>query len=165
MESADSYWTGSAKPKVVIVFFSDFACPYCQQTFGKLREASIRHADAVKLIYRDFPMHEESLTLAMSARCAGEQGLFWPMHDKLFQNPGLSTAEEMGALATQIGADTARFRQCLDSRKHYDRIKQDADDGTRYGVEGTPTIFINGHKLTGAISQEILEKAINELNR
>ncbi|MBU4375513.1 DsbA family protein [Patescibacteria group bacterium] len=163
-EGNGNYWIGSAKPKVTIVEFADFACSYCKNSFSKIREISVKHKDDVKIIFRDYPMHEESLALAMAARCAGEQGLFWLMHDKLFQNQG-AAKDQLIELAKQIGADTVKFSQCLDSDKYAAQIQKDYADGEELGVAGTPTWFINGYRVKGDIPYEVFAGVVEELIR
>ncbi len=162
-EGADNYWIGSAKPKVTIVEFADFACYYCKNSFSKIREISVKHQDDVKIIFRDYPMHEESLDLAMAGRCAGEQGLFWLMHDKLFQNQGLSEKQQLINLAEQIGADIVKFSQCLNSDKYVSQIQKDYADGEKLGVTGTPTWFINGYRVKGDVPYELFLEMVEEL--
>ena len=70
------------------------------------------------------PLQENSLVLAMAGRCAGEQGLFWLMHDKLFQNQGVKSADELTELANQIGADISKFKNCLNGNKHIKQIQK-----------------------------------------
>ncbi len=82
VEGKNNYWTGAAKPKITIVEFADFSCAYCKNSFTNIREISLKYKKDVKIIFRDYPAYEYSLDLAMAARCAGEQGLFWLMHDK-----------------------------------------------------------------------------------
>src|SRR3989338_8464463 len=131
--TGDHYWTGSAKPKITIVEFGDFACPFSEQSFPTVREISLKYKNDIKFIWRDYPVVTEySALLALAGRCAGEQGLFWPMHDKLFQNQGVNTADQLSALANQIGADTARFNDCVNKQKYLPQIKKDLSDGQTF---------------------------------
>lgn len=161
-EGSGNYWIGSAKPKVTIVEFTDFACSYCKNSFSKIREISVKYKDDVKIIFRDYPIHEESLRLAMAGRCAGEQGLFWLMHDKLFQNQGAS-GNQLIELAEQIGADTVKFSQCLNSDKYVAQIQKDYAEGEDLGVTGTPTWFINGYRVKGDIPYEMFIGVVEEM--
>lgn len=165
IEGSDSnYWTGTSNAGITIVEFSDFACPYCRESFPKIREISKLYKDDVKIIYRDFPVIAEySEDLAMAGRCAGEQGLFWVMHDKLFLNQGISTASDIISLSGQIGADQKRFELCFNNKKYSTSIKKDYDDGVRLGITGTPTWFINGVKIEGNIPYDILVKIIESI--
>jgi len=166
IEGQDNYWLGSTKPKVTIVEFADFSCPYCKNSFTKIREISLKYKNDVKIIFRDYPAYEHSLDLAMAARCAGEQGLFWLMHDKLFQNQGVYEKTHLLELANQIGADTTKFNNCLTNKTYLQQIQQNFADGQNLGVTGTPTWFINGNKIAGDIPYElfvgIVEKFIRE---
>ncbi len=164
--AGDYYWTGSDKAKITIVEFGDFACPVCELSFPTIREISLKYKNDVKFIWRDYPVVAEySALLALAARCAGEQGLFWPMHDKLFQNQGVSTAVELTALANQAGADTARFNDCLTKQKYLPQIQKDFADGQTFGNTGTPTWFINGYRIAGDIPYDIFVKIIGELKK
>lgn len=163
MDKGENFWIGSANPKVTIVEFADFTCSYSQESFRKIRELGIKYNQDVKIIFRDFPLRQEySTDLALAARCAGEQGLFWPMHDKLFQNQGVSTAAGAEALAFQAGADMARYRTCITSSKYLPQIQKDILDATSAQVAGTPTWFINGYKLEGDIPMETWEEIIQK---
>ena len=164
-EGSGNYWIGSAKPKITIVEFADFACFYCKNSFSKIREISVKYKDDIKIIFRDYPMHEESLSLAMAGRCAGEQGLFWLMHDKLFQNQGITETDQLIELAKQIGADTAKFSQCLNSDKYAAQIQKDYAEGEELGVAGTPTWFINGYRVKGDIPYELFAEVVKEMLR
>lgn len=162
--SEKNYWIGSANPKITIVEFADFSCPYCQNSFSKIREISVKYKNDVKIIFRDYPiMTDYSSDLALTARCAGEQGLFWLMHDKLFANQGISTTEEMSELAKQIGADESRFKECLNNKKHLTTIQKDFSDGQSLGITGTPTWFINGNLVEGDIPYSTFIQIIEQL--
>ena len=162
IEGLNSYWTGSTKPKITIVEFSDFSCPLSKNSFSKIREIGLKYKDNVKIIFRDYPLFENSIDLAMSARCAGEQGLFWLMHDKLFANQGVSTAEEIYELAKQIGADENRFKECISSKKYEIAIQKDFSDGQSLEITGTPVWFINGNKIEGDIPYDTFIQIIEQ---
>jgi protein-disulfide isomerase len=164
-EGFNSPWLGSAKPKVTIVEFGDFNCPMCKNAFTKIREISLKYKDNVKIVFRNFPVRDGSIELAMASLCAEEQGLFWPMHDKLLQNQG-SYDNNLVALAKNIGADSKKFENCLKTNKYLTKIQQDYSDGEKFGVIGTPTWFINGYKIQGDVPYDIfiqiVESFIND---
>ena len=162
----DHYWLGSAKAPITIVEFGDFACTNCEQAFPTIREISLKYKNDIKYIWRDYPIVADySALLALAGRCAGEQGLFWPMHDKLFQNQGISTTDQLSALANQIGADTTRFNECITKQKYLSKIQKDLTDGQEFNISGTPTYFINGYKIEGNIPRDTFFKIINELKK
>ena len=157
---------GADDAQIVIVEFADFSCPYCKASFQKIREISTLYNDKVKYIWRDLPIvHDYSLDLALAARCAGEQGLFWQMHDKLFIKQGVKEKQEIYTLAKQVGVDMEKFGSCFDSKKYIPKIQQDFDDAQKLGVHnlGTPIWFINGQVIKGTISDEDFDTIINHL--
>ncbi|MFA4834393.1 MAG: thioredoxin domain-containing protein [Patescibacteria group bacterium] len=161
----NNYWLGSAKPKITIVEFADFNCPNCKNSFPNIREISLKYKNDVKIIFRDFPIYENSINLALAGRCAGEQGLFWLMHDKLFAKQGNFSLEELPSFANQIGADINRFNSCLKNEKYLNDIKKDYADGQSLGITGTPTWFINGYKIEGDIPRDLFIQIVEELIR
>jgi len=162
----DHYWLGSDKAKITIVEFGDFACANCEQAFPTIREISLKYKNDIKYIWRDYPIVADySALLALGARCAGEQGLFWPMHDKLFQNQGVSTANQLLTMANQIGADMTRFNDCLGKQKYLAQIQKDLTDGQEFSISGTPTYFINGYKIEGNIPRDTFIKIIESLKK
>lgn len=159
-----NYWIGSANPKVTIIEFGDFSCPYCKDSFSKVREMGIKYKDDIKIIYKDYPIiSEHSLDLAMAGRCAGEQDMFWPMHDKLFLNQGVSTKQELIELANQIGLDKVKFIICLNSQKYLNEIEKDIEIGKKLEMKGTPAWIINGQKIQGSIPHDMFTQLIESL--
>lgn len=162
----EHYWLGAANAPITIVEFGDFACPNCEKSFPTIREISVKYKNDVKFIWRDYPVVQDySTLLALAARCAGEQGLFWPMHDKLFQNQGVSAADQLSVLANQIGADMIKFNGCVSQQKYLPQIQKDFSDGQAFGNKGTPTWFINGYKVDGDIPYDIFVQIIEELKK
>ncbi len=154
---------GAAEPRVTIVQFSDFGCPFCKASFPALREVSLKYQDKVKVIFRDWPGHNFSVPLALAARCANEQNKFWEMHDKLFQNQSDtfgSDKNQLALLAQQLGIYNDQFTECYDSQKYLPQIRQNFTDAEALQVAGTPTWFINGEKIEGQLSSEDLEKIL-----
>ena len=163
----DNYWLGSSNPKVTIVEFADFACSVCKQASPNIKKIMQKYQNDVKIIFRDLPVNADySVRLASAARCAGDQKLFWEMHDKLFLNQGISSDEELINLATQLGIGNEKFKNCLKNNKHIPKIEKDFNDGAELGLSGTPTWFVNGQKIEGNIPYEnmatIIDKIISE---
>jgi protein-disulfide isomerase len=159
----NNYWLGSANPKITIVEFGDFNCSNCKNSFPNIREISLKYKDSVKIIFRDFPVLENSSNLALAGRCAGEQGLFWVMHDKLFTNQGEFEINQLSNFANQIGADVKKFTSCLENEKYISDINKDYADGKLLEITGTPTWFINGYKIEGNIPYNIFIQIIEAL--
>jgi len=144
---------GSAAAPVTVVKFEDFQCPYCKRAQATLAELTSRYGKKVKLVHRDFPIsniHPLAWKAHEAARCASEQGKFWPYHDLLYSNAPKASVEDLKAYAQQAGLTMPAFDQCLTSGKYKALIQKDLDEGARLGVNGTPTFFINGRVLSGA---------------
>ena len=158
----DDAFIGNEKAKVTVVEFSDFQCPFCRSFWsGAYQQIKKEYIDTgkIKFVFRDYPLsfHPAAQVSAEAAQCADEQGKFWEMHDKIFQEQakqGTGTVTygtvELKKWASQIGLTSAKFNQCLDSGKYKSEVEKDAADGSSYGVSGTPTLFVNGYPVVGA---------------
>ena len=156
---------GGEKAPVTIVEFSDFHCPFCKRVVPTLAQLESKYGDKVKLVFRDFPiesLHPGASKAHEAARCAGEQGKFWPYHDKLFAGPANSSPELFNRFAKEVGLESAAFETCLSSGKHQAAIKKDIEEGQRLGVAGTPAFFINGRLFTGAQPLDAFARVIDE---
>ncbi|MEK7138628.1 MAG: DsbA family protein [Patescibacteria group bacterium] len=158
----DDAFLGNKNASVVLVEFSDFQCPFCR-TFWRdtlpLIKSEYIDTGKVKFVYRDFPLsfHPGAMPAAQAAECAEEQGKFWEMHDKIFSEQdklGSGTVQfdsnDLKKWAGEVGLDMPKFNSCFDSQKHGDEISKDQSDGQAAGVNGTPTIFVNGQPIVGA---------------
>ncbi len=99
----------------------------------------------VKYVVLDFPLesiHKNAFKAAEAARCAGEQGKFWEMHDRLFANQQALASNNLPQHAQAIGLDVPKFQQCLDSEKYAADIRKDLAEGQKAGVTGTPGFFL-----------------------
>ena len=160
---------GPKDAPVTIIEFSDFQCPYCSRVVGTLKEVARLYPKQARLAYRDFPiagLHPKAAKAAEAARCAGEQGKFWEYHDRLFESQAQATIADFKRFAEQLKLDSKSFAACLDSGKHAAAVQADVQEGTRLGITGTPTFFINGRLVVGALPLEMFQKIIDrELRR
>jgi protein-disulfide isomerase len=160
---------GGDQAPVTLVEFTDFHCPFCKRAAPIVEELVAKFGDRVRHVHRDFPiarLHPEAPRVHVAARCADEQGKFWAYHDKVFAGPAQSSPEQLKTYAHDIGLDVAAFEQCLSGSKHEADVQQDIEEGSRLGVTGTPTFFINGRPLVGAqpIGKfvELIEEELSE---
>ncbi len=164
--TSDDPSLGPANAKVTIVEFGDFECPFCKQSFPIIRTLMQEFKDDARLVYRDFPLetiHPKARFAALAGYCAEEQGLFWPLHDKLFQNQEDLSQAAIAGYANQIGADARAFTACISSQAAQDEVNQDIAAGQAAGVLGTPTWFINGIRVAGVIPEDVFRQIIIEL--
>jgi protein-disulfide isomerase len=156
---------GPAKAPVTIVEFSDFHCPFCRRVIPTLAQLQSQYGEKIKLVFRDFPiesLHPGATKAHEAARCANEQGKFWPYHDKLFAGPSNASPELFKGLAKELELDALAFETCLGSGKYQAAIKQDIEEGNRVGVSGTPAFFINGRLISGAQPFEAFVRVIDD---
>ena len=174
---------GEKNAPVTIIEFSDYQCPFCRKSFREvlpLIKKNFIDTGKVKLVFRDFPLtsiHPSALPAAEAAECADDEGKYWEMHDKIFNeqnklNPSGGTVaftkEDLKKWASEIGLDTTKFNNCLDTEKYLKEVQKDFNDGASYGVQGTPAYYVgnekNGYKLiSGAQPYQVFEQAINSL--
>lgn len=139
---------GSEDAKWVLVEFSDYQCPFCARHFRQtlpLIEKEFIAPGKVRYVFRDFPvekMHPGASKLHAAAHCAGEQGLYWEMHEQLFHRQKEARVEN-GAVTLRIDASkSAAFSRCMESAKHLDTVRQSLKDAVTARVRGTPTFFL-----------------------
>jgi len=138
---------GDKDAKVTAIEFFDFQCGFCARhvakTFPLLMNEYIK-TGKLKYVVRDFPLDSHPLApkAAEAALCAAEQGKFWPMHDRLFENPRLLAEKDLAAHAQAIRLDTAKFNKCLGSGQYTAQVSKDQHAGELAGVDGTPTFFL-----------------------
>jgi protein-disulfide isomerase len=122
------------------------------------------YGDKVRLVYKDFPIptHPNAQKSAEAARCAGDQGKYWEMHDAIFQDINATTVPQLKQHAGRLGLQQTAFDQCLDSGKHEAIVRADYTSGEKLGVNSTPTLYINGRPLIGAQPYEQFKQVIDE---
>lgn len=165
IEGNNNYFLGSATPKFTIVVFSDFTCPYCQQSSQIIANLAIKYGNDVKIIIRDYPIiSDESLDLAISARCAGEQGKYWPMYYKMFEMQGQFLVSGINSIAQLVGVnDIDKFSNCVLEQKYLNDVLKDASDAEFLKTTGTPAWFVNGVKVSeGVVPFETWTKFLDE---
>jgi protein-disulfide isomerase len=145
---------GGTTAKVTLEEYGDYQCPPCGLLFPDLKTLEKEYGDQIRFVFRQFPlqMHQHAFAAAHAAEAAGLQGHFWEMHDMLYQNQlSWSVAEDVRPVflqyARMLGLDVERFTRDMDSKEVADRVEADIVRGKALGVEGTPTVFINGRQL------------------
>lgn len=168
VEGQNRPFLGNPEAKIVIVEYSDFACPYCKDNQAAIKSILKKYGAQVKLVFRNLILHEDSESLSLAALCAGEQqkngnSLFWPMHDQLFNLQGKITAADLPKIATGLGANEETFNTCLKSGKYLGILNIDMENANALEITGSPTWFINNYKIDGLVTEEELESMIKEL--
>ena len=160
---------GPANAAVTIVEFSDFECPYCGGFYPTLKEIEKNYKDKIRIVYRQFPLtsiHPHAMKAAEASMCANDQGQFWQMHDAMFSDQANLEVSDLKAKAAKLSLNSGMFDTCLDSSKYAAVIKNEILEGAKVGVNGTPSMFINGRFLSGDQPYDDVAKLIDdELNR
>ncbi len=155
--------TGPADAAITIVEFSDFQCPYCILAVPGTGSFAEGYPTQVKLIFKEFPLeiHSDAYRAATAALAAQKQGKFWEMHYALFGHHQDLSMTSILNIAKDLKLDEARLRTDMESKEIHDIVAKDLQDGNNAGVEGTPTIFINGQRYNGRIELATLRPLID----
>jgi protein-disulfide isomerase len=163
---------GDANAPITVEEYGDFQCPACgqfaRQTLPQIESKYVNTGKVRFVFHHDAFIGEESIKAGEAAECAGEQSKFWEYYDTLYANQG---GENVGAFsdanlvgfAQQLKLDTAAFTTCLNSGKYRSRVTSDTADASARGVTQTPTLFINGQKVVGALTLQQFELYIGPL--
>jgi protein-disulfide isomerase len=185
IDVGDNPAKGPADAKVTIVEFSDFQGPHCgsfaQQT---LPQILANYGDKIRFVFMNSPLTSNAYAekAGEAGECANEQGTFWPYHDLLFQNQQALTAllspdpaaglakvvDSLKGYAAQLGLDTAKFNDCLDSGKMTSAVQADQQVGRKAAQDAgltsnfvVPAFFINGNYLGGAKPYDVFKQMID----
>lgn len=155
---------GDTNAAVTVIEFTDFQCSACGAMYPIVEDVLKTYGNRVRFVIRNFPLtsvHPNAFRAAQAAEAAKAQGKFWEYIDIMFRNQTALDAESLKKYATQVGLDRKRFDTELDAGKYDNVISRDMDDGETYGIESTPTFFINGIVLT-EYSADGLRRAIDK---
>jgi protein-disulfide isomerase len=153
---------GPANARVTIVEFSDFQCPFCAEATEQAKLLLQKYPNDVRLVFKQFPLesHSQAALAAEASLAAQAQGKFWELHDKMYANFRSLSRVRILAWAKEIGLDLPRFTADLDSHKYASRVASEEKQGEIAGVEGTPTFFIDGHRLNAMLDVETVAPLI-----
>ena len=171
---------GPENASLAVIEFSDYQCPFCarhvRETLSRLDKEYIE-TGKITYLFRDFPLesiHPQAFKAAEAARCAGEQGKYWQMHDRLFANQKALGRRDLSRHAQALELEVASFDRCLDSGKQAAKIRGDIEDGLALGVKNTPSFLLvltdpNSHHvkavraIRGAAPYEKFQEALESL--
>jgi protein-disulfide isomerase len=145
---------GTLDAPIMLLEYGDYECPHCGAAYPIIKDIQERLGDRLCFAFRNFPLvnsHPHAQHAAEAAEAAGAQGRFWEMHDLLFENQGALTDENLGQYALAAGIDAPRVINEILTGVHTERVREDFRYGARAGVNGTPTLFINGARYDGVL--------------
>lgn len=155
---------GPEDAPVTVVEFSDYQCPACRHSHGVVRRIREAYAGKLRWFFKDLPlkMHKDAKKAAEAARCAAEQNKFWEYQDVLYSTQEGLSQEQLKNYAQDMGLDTGRFNQCLESGKFGAAIEKEVQEARTVGIDSTPTFVINGKMAAGGPTFEQFKEIIEE---
>lgn len=158
---------GEDDAPITIIEFSDFECPFCSRAAnGPVKQIIKEYVDTgkAKLVFMNYPLgfHQYAQIAAEASECANEQGKFWQMHDKIFENQPSLNKENLVKWAQEIKLDMNMFNGCLNDNKYAQEVQKDMAVAQSAGVQGTPSFLINGQMIVGAQPFEAFKQVIEE---
>ena len=168
---------GSKDAPITMVEFTDYQCPFCQRfhvtTFAELKKQYI-DTGKMRFYSRDLPLdfHPNAMRAAQAARCASDQGQFWPMRDRMGANPDKLDLANLLAFASDLKMDEKAFKTCVESEKYKNAVQTDVMEAMKIGATGTPTFVVgkstpegvDGEVVVGALPLAIFQKKILEMS-
>ena len=144
----DDLFKGEKNAKVTLIEFADYQCPFCarfyRETLPQIEEDYI-FTGKVKFFFRNFPLersHPQAFKAAVAANCAGEQGKFWAMHQRLFTHQDELGSKDLLQHAKALSLDSPKFTRCLDSEQSAAKVRNELAEGQKAGVKVTPTFLL-----------------------
>jgi protein-disulfide isomerase len=155
---------GADDAVVTLVEYGDFQCPFCRATTPVIKRLMAEHKGRLRLVWKDSPLpsHPDARPAAEAARCAADQGKFWDYHDKLYDNQKSLSKGKLKDYAKQVKLDQAAFESCVNAGTHAKAIQTAVDEAAKMGVTATPTIFINGRMVVGALPYDAFERIVQD---
>jgi protein-disulfide isomerase len=150
---------GPTDAPFLLLEYGDYECPHCGEAYPIVRAVQKQLGNRLCFAFRNFPLttiHPYAAHAAEAAEAAGAQGRFWEMHDLLFENQDALADESLAQYASAVGTDAGRVISEILTGVHTERVREDFRYGSRAGVNGTPTFFINGARYDGEIQADRL---------
>jgi protein-disulfide isomerase len=161
---------GAAQPKMTIVEFANFQCPYCVKSWAKMKELLGKHPQEIRYVFKHFPLQPKGIQFELSEMAAATQEVsqeaFWAVHDFFFSNEGQAFVnKDKEVLKKKIeeilkgkGYDEKLFQTALETGKGKKKVEEDILTGNKIGVRGTPSVVVNGDFIGSAITDKMVEQ-------
>ena len=162
--STNDHSTGNINASLILVEYGDFECPHCRHAHQLIKRLLKEWGDTLHFVFRNFPLrevHPFAYPSAIAAEAAGKQNKYWEMHDLIFENQSSIDTEFLKVLAKQIGLEPGKFKEDMKSEIIREKIERDFESGIRSGVNGTPTFFFNGKRVSAY--DESYESLVNAI--
>ena len=166
---------GNPRAPLTLLEYSDFTCGFCEKFFQEtwpMLFSEYIDTGKMRLVYRDFPraLSGPSVDTALAARCAGEQGQYWAMHDRLFSSGGKFSPAELRQQADALHLDAKKFASCFEASRYTQDIFKNRIEGGQLGIRGTPYFILYATNdpqeaiaIPGAFPYEVFKEEIDKL--
>ncbi|MFH0853766.1 MAG: thioredoxin domain-containing protein [bacterium] len=154
---------GSEKAAVTIIEYSDFQCEFCKQWHEVYQLLSVKYGSQIRLVWKDFPVESiraKAKEAAVAARCAQQQYSFWEYHDALYQNQESLGPETYTRIAADLNLDVEEFTNCQGGLVSRNLVESSVQSGLAFGINTTPTIFIDRFLIKEAPTFEFMDNLI-----
>jgi protein-disulfide isomerase len=157
---------GGAGAEITLVEYGDFECPYCGAAYPILKRVQRRLGKKLRFVFRQFPIaesHPHAESAAEASESVAAQGgpkAFWRMHDQLFENQRALQYDDLARYAVKAGVKGDVVLNDLDEGRYRELVRESFMSGARSGVNGTPTLFIDGIRYDGPRDEEALVAAL-----
>jgi protein-disulfide isomerase len=149
----EDHVAGPPDAPITLVEYGDYQCPYCGQAYPIVKQLQEEFSGSLLLVFRNFPLtnvHPNAERAAEAAEAAGFQGLFWEMHDAIYEHQYDLADDALLRYARAVGADDAKVAEVLTTGGARARVERDVESAVRSGANGTPTFFVNGIRYDGS---------------
>jgi protein-disulfide isomerase len=155
---------GSANPDIVLVMYGSFTCQSCRDMLFTIDR--VMRDYNIAFVWKDLPndsLNAESTAASVAARCANEQGSFWPYFDALFKEQGLISNEYYSQVAADLELREKRFAKCLENAETIETLNVLREEAEALKITATPTLYVNNQRFTGAVREEQLRTFIERI--
>ncbi|WP_121357496.1 DsbA family protein [Flavisolibacter nicotianae] len=157
---------GSSHAPLELVEYGDYQCPHCGAAHPVVKAIVKRFGKNLRFVFRNFPLaevHQYAEAAAMAAEAAARQGMFWPMHDMIYEQQSRLNVGALLTFAEELDLDMVAFEHDLTNPSVAQKVEADFESGVRSGVNGTPSFFINGLKYNGGYDYDSLAGTLESL--
>ncbi len=148
---------------IVVRTYSDFSCNHCAEVATIFNQLFVKYPTQLTLEFRYVPLTKASMIVDVAAECSQQQGRFWEYHDQLFQHGGVGSLTDLLAWADAAGLEPVGFADCLEQQATLPIVQYDTAAAFQRGVDGTPTVFVNGTEVPWPTLVTAVDQAVTQL--
>ena len=163
--NGDDHVQGNSEARITLVEYGDFECPHCGRAYWDIKDVQQQFGRELRFVYRHFPLtqiHPLAQPAAEAAEFAGARDRFWEMHDAIYENQDRLSMQMLLEIAEGLALDRVELEEALERHRFHTRVQRDFLSGIKAGVNGTPTLFLNGMRFD-RMASDLAEAIAGEL--